>query len=154
MAKELFEVQHAATAAVAENPREGVSQSGRGTVISQVLTPETAAEYLHVTVEVVIAEAEAGRLPGRKLGGDWRFHKRSIRDWLAGSDRLSVAGGSNPSPQVTTNVVNGNLKLLRGKDTITIPQDWTPEYQAEVEAEISNLYAARRAVGTVGEVSE
>ena len=49
-----------------------------------VLTPAQAAAFLQVTEEVVIREAEGGRLPGRKLGADWRFSRLAITDWLAG----------------------------------------------------------------------
>jgi hypothetical protein len=34
----------------------------------------------------VIEEATSGRLPGRRLGGEWRFVRMAIVDWLrAGS---------------------------------------------------------------------
>jgi excisionase family DNA binding protein len=48
-----------------------------------VLTLAEAAAYLRLTEEVVRAEAEGGRLPGRSLGGEWRFTRGAIADWLA-----------------------------------------------------------------------
>jgi excisionase family DNA binding protein len=47
-----------------------------------VLTLEQTAAYLQVTAEVVLQEAEGGRLPGRKLGAEWRFSRLAITEWL------------------------------------------------------------------------
>src|SRR5262245_14126722 len=47
-----------------------------------VLTPSQVAAYLQVGEDVVIQEAEAGRLPGQKLGGQWRFLRLAITEWL------------------------------------------------------------------------
>ncbi|MCI0703199.1 MAG: helix-turn-helix domain-containing protein [Planctomycetia bacterium] len=47
-----------------------------------VLTVPDAAQFLRVSESVVIAEAEAGRLPGRKLGNEWRFLEFALAEWL------------------------------------------------------------------------
>jgi excisionase family DNA binding protein len=47
-----------------------------------VLTPSQVASYLQVGEDVVIREAEAGRLPGQKLGDQWRFLRLAITEWL------------------------------------------------------------------------
>src|SRR4051812_41173854 len=47
-----------------------------------VLTSLAAAAYLQVPEAALIAEAEAGRLPGRRIGGEWRFLKYALADWL------------------------------------------------------------------------
>jgi excisionase family DNA binding protein len=52
----------------------------------EVLTPEQAAELLHVSVATVYRELRAGRLPGFKIGQQWRLS----RDELL---RLVQAGG-------------------------------------------------------------
>jgi excisionase family DNA binding protein len=49
-----------------------------------VLTLDQAAAYLQLAEEVVRQEAERGRLPGRKVGADWRFSRLAITEWLAG----------------------------------------------------------------------
>ena len=49
----------------------------------EVLTLEQAAALLQVEPEVVTELAEAGELPGRKLGDDWRFPRAALLDWLA-----------------------------------------------------------------------
>ena len=51
----------------------------------QVLTPEQVAELLQVDVKVVVELAEAGELPGRKLGDAWRFARSALLAWLSGA---------------------------------------------------------------------
>ena len=48
-----------------------------------VLTLEQAAELLQVDPAEVAALAEAGELPGRRLGGGWRFPRAALLEWLA-----------------------------------------------------------------------
>ncbi|MGL6094893.1 MAG: helix-turn-helix domain-containing protein [Fimbriiglobus sp.] len=48
-----------------------------------VLTPGGASAYLKVPEAVLLAEAEAGRIPGRKIGTEWRFLVQSLTAWLA-----------------------------------------------------------------------
>jgi excisionase family DNA binding protein len=53
--------------------------------LPDVLTPEQAAELLQVEPAEVIALAEAGTLPGRQIGVQWRFSRPALIAWLAGS---------------------------------------------------------------------
>jgi nitrogen PTS system EIIA component len=43
---------------------------------------DSLAAYLHLTPPQVRRMADRGRLPGRKIGGDWRFTKAEIHHWL------------------------------------------------------------------------
>ena len=49
-----------------------------------VLTLEQAAALLQVDPDEVAALAEAGELPGRRIGGDWRFPRAALLEWLGG----------------------------------------------------------------------
>jgi excisionase family DNA binding protein len=49
-----------------------------------VFTVAQLAEWLQVDEATVAALAEAGELPGRKLGAEWRFARAAVLDWLAG----------------------------------------------------------------------
>ncbi len=49
---------------------------------SPVLTVGEAADLLRVEAEVVEELAEAGDLPGRRIGGDWRFSREALLAWL------------------------------------------------------------------------
>ncbi len=50
----------------------------------EVLTVQGAADLLQLEKKVVLEMAEAGKLPGRKLGTEWRFSRSAILAWLAG----------------------------------------------------------------------
>jgi nitrogen PTS system EIIA component len=40
------------------------------------------ARYLHLSPQQVVKLAERGKLPGRKVSGEWRFAKPDIHHWL------------------------------------------------------------------------
>jgi excisionase family DNA binding protein len=50
----------------------------------EVLTVEQAAQLLQVEPGDVAALAEAGELPGRKIGESWRFLRSAVLTWLGG----------------------------------------------------------------------
>lgn len=49
----------------------------------EILNSREAAEFLRVGPETVIREARAGRLPGRRIGKEWRFSRNALLEWLA-----------------------------------------------------------------------
>jgi excisionase family DNA binding protein len=52
---------------------------------ADVLTLAEAAELLRTDEQTVAQVAERGELPGRKLGGEWRFARSAVLRWLAGA---------------------------------------------------------------------
>jgi excisionase family DNA binding protein len=50
--------------------------------VPEVLTPAQLGELLQVDEEAVIALAERGELPGRKVGAEWRFSRTAVLAWL------------------------------------------------------------------------
>ncbi len=84
------------------------------------------AEYLHVTPDQVTRMAERGRIPGRKVGGQWRFSQAEIHHWL--EDRI---GASETVKELTKvqqvldravgYVVQHPIHELCTEDTIAIP---------------------------------
>ena len=48
-----------------------------------VLTLEEVAELLAVDGEAVAELAGRGELPGRRIGGHWRFARAAVLEWLA-----------------------------------------------------------------------
>jgi excisionase family DNA binding protein len=51
----------------------------------EVLTLAQLAELVQTPAADLEALAEAGELPGRRLGGEWRFSRAAILAWLAGT---------------------------------------------------------------------
>jgi excisionase family DNA binding protein len=58
--------------------------------LPEVLTPEQAGQLLQLAEPVVVELAETGQLPGRMLGGAWRFSRAGLLAWLSrGTDQES-----------------------------------------------------------------
>src|SRR4051812_27977414 len=52
----------------------------------EVLTLAEAADLLQVESDVLATMAEAGDLPARRLGDDWRFSRTALLRWLGGEE--------------------------------------------------------------------
>jgi excisionase family DNA binding protein len=57
---------------------------------SSILTLEELADYLKLSPEVILKQANQGRLPGRKIEDTWRFLKDAIDDWLRTQDSRMI----------------------------------------------------------------
>lgn len=51
--------------------------------MKEIMTPREAAEYLCVHVRTIYRLAKNGDIPGRKVGGSWRFKKGTLDQWLS-----------------------------------------------------------------------
>lgn len=49
---------------------------------ADVLTLAEAAAYLRVSADEVVRLVQEQGLPGRPMGGDWRFLTSALQDWL------------------------------------------------------------------------
>jgi len=49
----------------------------------EVMNAEQTAQLLQLEPQVVLELAEAGTLPGRKLGSVWRFSRTAVLAWLS-----------------------------------------------------------------------
>ena len=56
------------------------------------MTPREAAEYLSVHVRTIYRLAKNGEIPGRKIGGSWRFKKDALDEWLSWREYSSSNG--------------------------------------------------------------
>ncbi len=57
-----------------------------------VMTVSEVAAYLKIAESTVYRLVKERRLPGRKVGGAWRFSRRELEKWLAqpaGAEELS-----------------------------------------------------------------
>lgn len=52
----------------------------------EVLNVEQVAQLLQIDAKVVLELAEGGKLPGRRLGFEWRFSRTAVLAWLAGAE--------------------------------------------------------------------
>jgi excisionase family DNA binding protein len=51
--------------------------------MKEIMTPREAAEYLSVHVRTIYRLVKHGEIPGRKIGGSWRFKKDALDEWLS-----------------------------------------------------------------------
>ena len=51
---------------------------------TQIMTPKEAAKYLGLHLITIYRLIKKGELPGFKVGGQWRFKKDLLDDWIAG----------------------------------------------------------------------
>ena len=56
-------------------------ENGRSPV-NDILTLEEVASYLRLTPQTIYNWAQEKRIPGAKLGKEWRFRKSIIDRWL------------------------------------------------------------------------
>ena len=65
-------------------------------ITHDVLTMEEVAEFLRLPEETVRRYAARLAILGREIGGEWRFSRRALEDWLRGPSAkqalLSQAG--------------------------------------------------------------
>jgi PTS system nitrogen regulatory IIA component len=50
---------------------------------------ESLTQYLHLSPQLVAKMADRGKLPGRRIGGQWRFSRADIHHWL--EDRIGLS---------------------------------------------------------------
>ncbi len=60
-----------------------------GVAAGDVLTLPEAATYLRLGEDEVVRLVRFESLPGRQVGGEWRFLKSAIQDWLRTPTKLS-----------------------------------------------------------------
>jgi len=49
---------------------------------NSVMTVKDVAQYLRMGESTVYKLAKSGKLPGRKIGGSWRFSLQALNNWL------------------------------------------------------------------------
>ena len=62
---------------------------------SELLTPEEAAAMLRLNRETIYRNLRRGKLPGIKLGGQWRISKSRLESMLAANPLLSTNDGKH-----------------------------------------------------------
>jgi excisionase family DNA binding protein len=58
----------------------------------EVMTIVEVAEYLRISRSSLYKLAQEGKIPARKVGRHWRFHRQAIDDWLKVSESESSNG--------------------------------------------------------------
>jgi excisionase family DNA binding protein len=61
----------------------GRSGAARGGEPPEIMDVTEAAAFLHVTVATVRAQLAARRLPGKRIGKEWRLSRTALIQWLS-----------------------------------------------------------------------
>ena len=60
--------------------------------MKEIMTPREAADYLSVHVRTIYRLAKNREIPGRKVGGSWRFKKDALDEWLSLRENPTTKG--------------------------------------------------------------
>lgn len=85
------------------------------------------ADYLHLNLAVVAKMAERGKVPGRKIGGEWRFVQAEIHHWL--EDRIGGTADVEELEQLEAALQRDLEK--KGLDDVHL-EDWLPPEAVQV----------------------
>jgi excisionase family DNA binding protein len=64
-----------------------------------VMTIDQLAEYLQIPKSTLYKLVQDGKVPGKKVGRQWRFHRDAVDAWLAEGPDLSGEEGPAGSKQ-------------------------------------------------------
>jgi excisionase family DNA binding protein len=56
----------------------------------EVLNVEETGKFLGFAPYTIREKARDGEIPGRKIGGEWRFSRRRLLEWIEEGDREQV----------------------------------------------------------------
>lgn len=62
----------------------------------EVMSSEQAGQFLQIDERNVIELAEAGKLPGKRLGPVWRFSRAALVAWLSTPDTPDAKDSKDP----------------------------------------------------------
>ncbi len=60
------------------------------TLLTEILTLETTAEYLRLSPETVLRQVEKGHLPAERKGDRWQFLRSDLDHWSDRYDQRKV----------------------------------------------------------------
>jgi PTS system nitrogen regulatory IIA component len=126
---------------------------------------DSLAVYLHLTPQQVMRLADRGKVPGRKVAGQWRFSQAEIHHWLEDriglSDEVELAEMETVLERSHAAEDSVSISQLLHRDAIAIPLEartrnsvinamtrlaagtgllWDPEKMAEAVSERENLH--------------
>ena len=68
---------------MATKTKSANTPAANGQPVTDVLTLAEAATFLRVGADELKSAADAGRVPGRLIGTEWRFVKTALVEWLS-----------------------------------------------------------------------
>jgi len=88
---------------------------------SKILTPEEASRYLRVHSQTIYRRLRAGKLPGAKIGDQWRIRKADLDEYLKGS-MAEPAYDNEPLSAADLRAIRRGLDDIRNGRVITLEE--------------------------------
>jgi excisionase family DNA binding protein len=83
-----------------------------------VLTLTEAAAFLRVKDMALAEKAAAGEVPARQIGGEWRFLREALVDWLYVGTKESANGAPRRPQPGSKGAASGHFGILRDHDDL------------------------------------
>jgi excisionase family DNA binding protein len=83
-----------------------------------ILTLAEAAAFLRVTDKALAEKAAAGEVPARQIGGEWRFLRQALVDWLYAGAKVSPNGAPRRPLPGSKKAVFRHFGILRNHDDL------------------------------------
>ncbi len=58
-------------------------------MVDEIMTVEQLAKYLKTGITTIYKLAQEGKIPGTKVGNQWRFRKERIDEWMDQGGKVS-----------------------------------------------------------------
>jgi excisionase family DNA binding protein len=112
--------------------------------LPDVLTLEQAAKMLQVSPRTIQRMVAGGRMPGRQVGSQWRFHRDQLLDWVRGSEEA----GSGEEMQGSAEMRGHDLSQLEliAREQRRLGVD-LPQTLIDLQQAIVKLHAERTQSG-------
>ena len=108
-----------------------MAQAPQDPATKEILNAQEAANLLGLNAYTLRRKARAGELPGRKVGREWRFLRRSLLDWLGHTQFIRQYEINELTTRIrevagrTGYAIAVHGSMLRDLDLIAVP--WTNE---------------------------
>jgi PTS system nitrogen regulatory IIA component len=123
----------------------------------EVFDIDSLAAYLHMMPAAVLKLAERGKLPGRRVGGEWRFSAAEIHHWLEERIGLSddealvqMEGALDRASNTPTDEIS--ISQLLNIDAIEVPL--TARTRTSVISKMAEVAARTHLLWDAGKMAE
>lgn len=138
---------------------------GHDLPVGEILTLSEVAEYLRVPEEAVLELVRKDALPGQQLGGEWRFSKRAVVEWLRFGRHFPGEFRLFPPPWMLDHPIwedlfqvlehriinklstSGRLPAKPGSKEAVLRHHGVFREDADIEEQIAGIRARRKAAG-------
>lgn len=112
-----------------KNGKEDPVLTAAATLGVEILTLDEAALLLRVSAEALKADAEKEKVPARLIGGEWRFIKHALYNWLMYPEIPGVSA-SDLKPVPSERILKSMPTARRKLADLPIPNITTDEQEA------------------------